>query len=51
MPITKEAVIAAIQRTASENGGAPLGQRTFERETGIRRRRGGGSFGEPGATR
>jgi len=35
MPITKEAVIAAIQRTASENGGAPLGQRTFERETGI----------------
>lgn len=35
MRITKEAVIAAIQRTASENGGAPLGQRTFERETGI----------------
>jgi Meiotically up-regulated gene 113 len=35
MSTTKEAVIAAIQRTASDNGGVPLGQRTFERETGI----------------
>jgi hypothetical protein len=35
MSITKEALIASIQRTATENGGKPLGQRTFERETGI----------------
>jgi hypothetical protein len=35
MAATKEAIISEIQRTASENGGVPLGQNTFERETGI----------------
>jgi hypothetical protein len=35
MAVTKEFIIAELQRTASENGGVPLGQRTFERETGI----------------
>ena len=33
--MTKEQIILEIQRTASENGGTPLGLRTFERETGI----------------
>ena len=35
MAATKETIISEIQRTASDNGGVPLGQRTFERETGI----------------
>ncbi|MEJ0001148.1 MAG: GIY-YIG nuclease family protein [Verrucomicrobiota bacterium] len=33
--MTKEQIILEIQRTASENGGIPLGLRTFEREAGI----------------
>lgn len=33
--LTKERIIAEIQRTAAENGGAPLGQRRFQTETGI----------------
>jgi hypothetical protein len=35
MAATKESIISEIQRTASDNGGVPLGQKTFERETGI----------------
>ena len=35
MAATKESIITEIQRTASDNGGVPLGQTTFERETGI----------------
>jgi hypothetical protein len=35
MAVTKEAIVSEIQRTASDNGGMPLGQRTFERATGI----------------
>lgn len=35
MAIDKELIIAEIQRTASGNFGAPLGQRTFEKATGI----------------
>jgi hypothetical protein len=33
--MTKEDIILEIQRTASENGGIPLGQRAFIRETGM----------------
>jgi hypothetical protein len=33
--MTKEQIILEIQRTASENGGAPLGLKAFERETGV----------------
>jgi len=32
---SKEHIIAEIQRTAAENGGAPLGQDTFRAVTGI----------------
>jgi hypothetical protein len=35
MSITKESIIADIQRTASENGGVPLGIGGFRRECGI----------------
>lgn len=35
MAINKAAIIAEIQRTASENGGVPLGQKTFERNTSV----------------
>jgi len=35
MAATRESIISEIQRTASDNGGVPLGQKTFERETGI----------------
>ena len=35
MAATKDAIILEIQRTASDNGGVPLGQRAFERDTGI----------------
>jgi hypothetical protein len=35
MAINKAAIIAEIQRTASENSGVALGQKTFEKETGI----------------
>ena len=35
MAINKAAIIAEIQRIASENGGVPSGQKTFERDTGI----------------
>lgn len=35
MAATKEAIISEIQRTAINNRGTPLGQETFERETGI----------------
>ena len=35
MPITKASIIADIQRTAAENDGVPLGQGTFERDTGV----------------
>ncbi len=35
MSITKAQIILEIQRTASDNGGTPLGQNSFERETGI----------------
>lgn len=34
--MTKERIIAEIQRTAKENGGSPLGWRRFEEATGIR---------------
>ena len=44
MAATKESIIAEIQRTASENGGAALGQRAFERETGITRSQWRGRF-------
>jgi hypothetical protein len=33
--MNKAQIILEIQRTASDNGGVPLGLRTFERETGI----------------
>jgi hypothetical protein len=35
MAVTRESIIAEIQRMASENGGVPLGLRAFERQTGI----------------
>lgn len=35
MAINKAAIIAEIQRTASDNSGLALGQKTFEKETGI----------------
>jgi Meiotically up-regulated gene 113 len=35
MAATKEAIISEIKRTAINNSGTPLGQVTFERETGI----------------
>ena len=34
--MTREFILAEIQRTASENGGDPLGRRRFESETGIK---------------
>jgi hypothetical protein len=34
--MTKAEILAQIKRTASKNGGVPLGTRTFARETGIR---------------
>jgi Meiotically up-regulated gene 113 len=33
--VSRETVVAAIQRTAAANGGKPLGRRRFEQETGI----------------
>lgn len=33
--VSKERILAEIQRTAADNGGAPLGQRRFAAETGI----------------
>ncbi|MBX3226356.1 MAG: hypothetical protein KIT84_44605 [Labilithrix sp.] len=33
----KERILAEIKRTASENGGAPLGMHRFQKETGITR--------------
>ncbi|MGO9006081.1 MAG: hypothetical protein ACLQIQ_08860 [Beijerinckiaceae bacterium] len=35
MAISKDSIIAEIQRTAVENCGLPLGQESFERDTGI----------------
>lgn len=34
--LTKDSILKEIQRTAKENGGAPLGRGRFEKETGIK---------------
>ena len=34
--MNKTGILAEIQRTAAENGGAPLGRRRFETDTGIK---------------
>ena len=34
--LTKQDIIIAIQKTAKENGGTPLGMARFEQETGIK---------------
>lgn len=34
--LTKQDILNAIQKTAKENGGVPLGRERFERETGIK---------------
>lgn len=36
MTFTREAILAELKRTASENGGVPLGSRRFESDAGIR---------------
>jgi hypothetical protein len=34
--MTKHEILSEIRRTAADNGGVPLGIRTFGRQTGIR---------------
>jgi len=42
--VSKEKIIAEIQRTAKENGGVPLGRRRFFKETGIKESDWSGKF-------
>jgi Meiotically up-regulated gene 113 len=44
MVADKDFIIAEIRRTAADNAGVPLGQRAFERETGISRSQWRGKF-------
>src|SRR5438128_490235 len=34
--MTKEEILSEIRRTAAENGGVPLGIKSFERQSGVR---------------